>query len=70
MDNLSRHALFEKVKYDQKALEFHSQKYEDGAVYPLAKKCFQFLQLMKVRTTYQVYLDELEENLGTSNTKP
>ena len=69
MDNLSRLALFERVKYDKKALEFHAKKYEDGAVYPLAKKCFQFIQLMKIRTTYEVYLDEVEENLGTSNTE-
>lgn len=68
MDNLSRKASFHSVKYDKKALEFHARKYEDGAVYPLAKQCFQYVQLLSIRTDYEVYLDELEESLGTSNT--
>lgn len=68
MDNLSRKASFDSVKYDEKALRFHARKYEDGAVYTLAKQCFQYVQLLNVRTNYQIYLDELEENLGTSNT--
>ena len=68
MDNLSRKASFDSVKYDKKALQFHARKYEDGAVYPLAKQCFQYLQLLSIRTTYEIYLDEMEENLGTSNT--
>jgi hypothetical protein len=67
MDNLSRKASFDNVKYDEKALNFHARKYEDGAVYPLAKQCFQYVQLLGVRSTYQVYLDELEEHIGTSN---
>jgi hypothetical protein len=67
MDNFSRKASFESVKYDKKALQFHALKYEQGAVYPLAKQCFQLIQLINIRTPYQIYLDELEENLGTSN---
>jgi hypothetical protein len=68
MDNLSRKASFDSVKYDEKALKFHARKYEDGAVYSLAKQCFQYVQLLNIRTTYEIYLDELEENIGTSNT--
>lgn len=68
MDNLSRKASFDSVKYDKKALQFHARKYEDGAVYPLAKQCFQYVQLLSIRTTYEIYLDELEESIGTSNT--
>ena len=68
MDNLSRKASFDNVKYDKKALEFHARKYEAGAVYPLAKQCFQYVQLLSIRTTYEIYLDELEESIGTSNT--
>jgi hypothetical protein len=68
MDNLSRKASFDSVKYDKKALQFHARKYGDGAVYPLAKQCFQYVQLLSIRTTYEIYLDELEESIGTSNT--
>jgi hypothetical protein len=67
MDKFSRKASFDSVKYDKEALKFHALKYEEGAVYPLAKQCFQFVQLVNIRTPYQIYLDELEENLGTSN---
>lgn len=70
MDNLSRKAKFESVKFDHKALVFHADKYISGAVYPLAKQCFQYVELLKLRTPYQVFLDELEEENGTSNTMP
>jgi hypothetical protein len=70
MNNLSNKAKFESVKFDEKALKFHSEKYLTGAVYPLAKQCFQFVQLLKIRTPYEIFIDELEENVGTSNTKP
>jgi hypothetical protein len=70
MDNLSRKAKFDNVKFDQKALLFHAEKYLTGAVYPLAKQAYQYVELLKIRTPYQIFLDELEENHGTSNTKP
>jgi hypothetical protein len=70
VDNLSRKAKFDTVKYDQKALKFHADKYLSGSVYPLAKQCFQYVQLLKIRTPYEVFLDELEEDSGVSNIKP
>lgn len=70
MDNYSRKAKFELVKFDLGAVKFHADKYSEGAVYSLAKQCFQYLQLKNIRTAHQIYLDELEENLGTSNVKP
>jgi hypothetical protein len=69
MDNYSIKAKFENVKYDLKAVQYHADKYISGSVYPLAKQSFQYLQLMKIRTPHQIYLDELEENLGASNIK-
>ena len=70
MDNFSRKAKFESVKFDQKALAFHADKYMGGSVYPLAKQAFQYVQLLKIRTPYEIFLDELEEDLGVSNLKP
>jgi hypothetical protein len=70
MDNMSRKAKFESVKFDEKALKFHAQKYLAGSVYPLSKQCFQYIELLKIRTPYEVFLDELEEDTGVSNTKP
>ena len=69
MDKFSRKAEYKKVRYDMDAVKFHADKYLNGAVYPLAKQCFQLTQYLANRGIYQVYLDELEENLGTSNTK-
>lgn len=70
MDNMSRKAKFENVKYDEKALKFHADKYLSGSVYPLAKQAFQYVELLKIRTPYKIFLDELEEDRGVSNTKP
>ena len=70
MDNLSRKAKFENVKFDEKALMFHAGKYSNGSTYPLAKQSYQYIQLLKIRTPYQIFLDGLEEENGTSNTKP
>jgi hypothetical protein len=70
MDNLSRKAKFENVKFDEKALKFHADKYLSGSVYPLAKQAFQYVQLLKIRTPYEIFLDELEEDAGVSNIKP
>jgi hypothetical protein len=70
MDKFSRKADYEKIRYDMDAVKFHSDKYLNGAVYPLAKQCFQLTQYLEKRGVYQTHLDELEENLGTSNIKP
>jgi hypothetical protein len=70
MDNFSRKANYEKVRYDLAAVKFHADKYLAGAVYPLAKQCYQLTQYLANRSVYQLYLDQLEEELGTSNTKP
>jgi len=67
VNNQSMKAKFDNVKYDLAAVNFHAEKYLNGSVYPLSKQCFQLREMLKNRTTYQVYLDELEENLGTSN---
>lgn len=70
MDNMSRKAKFESVKFDEKALKFHADKYLSGSVYPLSKQCFQYVELLRIRTPYKIFLDELEEDRGVSNTKP
>ena len=70
MDNMSRKAKFESVKFDAKALKFHADKYLSGSVYPLAKQCFQYVELLRIRTPYEIFLEELEEDSGVSNTKP
>jgi len=70
MDNMSRKAKFESVKFDHKALKFHADKYASGSVYPLAKQCFQYVELLRIRLPYEIFLDELEEDRGVSNTKP
>ncbi len=68
LNNYSMKAKFENVKYDLKAIDFHAEKYLNGSVYPLSKDCFQLREILRNRSVYQVYLDELEESLGTSNT--
>jgi hypothetical protein len=70
MDKFSRKANYEQVKYDLDAVKFHSDKYLGGAVYPLAKQCYQLTQYLAGRGVYQSYLEKLEEELGTSNIKP
>jgi hypothetical protein len=46
-DLMSRKARFEDVKQDPKALRFHCDRYESGAVDTLAKQCYQYLRLLK-----------------------
>jgi hypothetical protein len=70
INNYSMKAKFESVKFDLDAVNFHAEKYLNGSVYPLSKQCFQLREVLRNRSIYQIYLDELEENLGTSNTKP
>lgn len=70
MNNMSRKAKFENVKFDEKAIKFHAAKYNSGSVYPLAKQCFQYVELLRIRTPYEIFLNELEEERGVSNTKP
>jgi hypothetical protein len=62
MDKFSRKAKFESVKFDKDALTFHASKYIAGAVYPLAKQCYQFVQLSNNRNSYQIFLDQSEGN--------
>ena len=64
VDKLSRKANFEQIKYDIDAVKFHATKYEDGAVYPLAKQCFQLVQYLDGRGLYQRYLDDKEGRYG------
>ena len=47
--NFTRNAKFENVKYDEKALRFHAEKYELGFRYPLSLACYQFLQIAKMK---------------------
>ena len=49
MDNLSRDAKFETVKFDQEAVMYHSMKYEMGFRYPLALACYQLTQITKMK---------------------
>jgi hypothetical protein len=67
LNNYSIKAKFENVKYDLKAIDFHAEKYLNGSVYPLSKECFQLREILRNRSVYQVYLDELEESLEGSN---
>jgi hypothetical protein len=67
VNNQSMKAKFENVKYDLASVNFHAEKYMNGSVYPLAKQCFQLREMLRNRSVYQIYLDELEENLGTNN---
>lgn len=49
MDNYSRKAKFENVKYDEEALQFHAEKYRLGFRYPLSLACYQFLEIAKMK---------------------
>jgi hypothetical protein len=69
-DLLSRKAKFEEVKRDLEAVLFHKNRYENGSVDTLAKQCFQHWQLLKNRTPYEVYLDQMEEKVNGTSTKP
>lgn len=46
-DLLSRKAKFDEVKQDMKALRFHCDRYESGAVDKLAKQCHQYMRILK-----------------------
>lgn len=59
-DLRSRKASFEEVKQDLKAVQFHKERYESGSVDLLAKQCFQYWQLLKNQSTYEVYLNQME----------
>ena len=58
MDKFSRKAKFEQIKYDVDAVKFHSDKYLAGSVYPLAKQCFQLVQYLKNRNSYEIFQDQ------------
>jgi hypothetical protein len=68
-DLMSRKARFDEVKRDMNALMFHKNRYENGSVDALAKQCFQQWQLLKHRTTYEVYMDEMEAKANGTITK-
>lgn len=56
MDNYSRNAKFETVKFDEDAVAFHAMKFELGFRYPLSVACYQMLQIIKMKE------DKLREN--------
>ena len=60
MNNFSRDAKFETVKFDQEAVLFHSLKYEMGFRYPLSLACYQMSQIIKMK----------EQKLNDDNAKP
>lgn len=60
MDNYSRNAKFDSVKYDEEAVLFHAMKYEMGFRYPLALSCYQLTQIIKMK----------EDRLSDNNAKP
>jgi len=49
MDLFSRKAPFDLVKEDPKAVQFHTDRRERGAVDPLAKLCYQLTQQQKAQ---------------------
>ena len=69
ISNKSMKANFDNVRFDMDALHFHAEKFENGAVYPLSKRCYQQVQMMKLREPYQIYLDSLEEKEHVVNLK-
>jgi hypothetical protein len=60
VNNYSRDAKFESVKFDQEAVLFHSMKYEMGFRYPLSLACYQMTQIIKMK----------EEKLNDNDAKP
>jgi hypothetical protein len=60
VNNFSRDAKFETVKFDQEAVLFHSLKYEMGFRYPLSLACYQMTQIIKMK----------EEKLNDNDAKP
>jgi len=49
MDNYSRKAKFETVRFDEEAVAFHAMKFELGFRYPLSVACYQMLQIIKMK---------------------
>lgn len=49
MDNYSRNAKFDNVRFDEEAVMYHSMKYEMGFRYPLALACYQMQQIIKMK---------------------
>lgn len=60
MDNYSRNAKFETVKFDEEAVVYHAMKYEMGFRYPLALACYQLREIVKMK----------EERLNENSTMP
>jgi hypothetical protein len=60
LNNFSRKAKFESVKYDEEAVKFHAEKYDAGFRYPLGLACYQLTQIIKMK----------EEVLNDITTKP
>ena len=60
MDNYSRNAKFETVKYDNEAVLYHAMKHEMGFRYPLALACYQMTQIINMK----------EEKLNETRTMP
>lgn len=59
MDNYSKKAKFDNVKFDEDAMKFHAEKYKLGFRYPLSLACYQFLEIVKMK----------EEKLREDNAK-
>ncbi len=60
MNNYSRDAKFETVKFDPEAVLYHTMKYEMGFRYPLSLACYQLTQIIKMK----------EEKINDDNAKP
>jgi len=60
VNNYSRDAKFETVKFDPEAVLYHTMKYEMGFRYPLSLACYQLTQIIKMK----------EEKINDDNAKP
>jgi hypothetical protein len=60
LNNFSRKAKFDNVKYDEEAVKFHAEKYDAGFRYPLGLACYQLTEIIKMK----------QEALNDSTTKP
>lgn len=65
-NNMSKNASWDAVKFDKEAIEFHAYKFSTGSVYSLAKTCFQYLELKKLRSVYEYYQEEVEGKNGNN----
>lgn len=61
INKYSKNAKYDNIKFDLEAVKFHADKFLEGAVYPLARQCFQLEQTLKNRSVYQIFLDEQEK---------